>query len=102
MDIKRLATSGLNSRMTEPSSGNADKTTANNAKSTSKSADTVTLTSLKDINALEQKAKSFSVDNSTRIAELKQKVQDGTYHVNPDQVATKLIETEVLLGNGNA
>ncbi|WP_038071171.1 flagellar biosynthesis anti-sigma factor FlgM [Hydrogenovibrio kuenenii] len=101
MDIKRLAAGGLSGRLTETSSGNADKTATNNAKSAPKSADTVTLSTLKDIKALEQQAKSSSVDNSARIAELKQKIKDGTFRVNPDQVAAKLIETEVLLGNSN-
>lgn len=101
MDIKKLATGGMDSRLTDPSSGKADKTTANNTKSTGKTADTVTLSSLKDISTLEQKAKSASVDNSARIAELKQKIQDGTYRVNPDQVATKLIQNEVLMAGEN-
>ena len=102
MDIKRLATGGLDSRLTDPSSGNTTgKASANNAKSASTSADTVTLSSLKDIKTLEQKAKSSSVDNSARIEELKQKIQDGTYRVNPDQVATKLMATELLLSGKN-
>lgn len=102
MDIKRLATGGVDSRLTDsPSSNTTGKASASNAKSASSSADTVTLSSLKDIKTLEQKAKTSSVDNSARIQELKQKIQDGTYRVNPDQVATKLIATELLTSGNN-
>lgn len=102
MDIKNLARSGVNSRLTDPSPNNTDKASANNAKPAGQqSADKVTLSSLKDVSALEQKAKSTPVDNSARIAELKQQIQDGSYTVNSGQVASKLIETETLL-NGNA
>ncbi|MDX1795848.1 MAG: flagellar biosynthesis anti-sigma factor FlgM [Hydrogenovibrio sp.] len=97
MDIKSLTANGLNNRVTD-SSNNANRSQAgSNASASAKSADKVTLSSVIDVNDLEQKAKTGGVDNSARIEALKQQIKDGTYQVDADKVASKLIETETLL-----
>lgn len=70
------------SRSDQPSSANLDKVTLTQAFS--------------QVNALEQKARSVDVDNSARIAELKSAIQDGSYKVDAERVADKLIQAEAL------
>jgi len=59
--------------------------------------DKVTLTqAMTQMNNLEQTARSVSTDNSSRIAELKLAVQEGSYQVDAEKVANKLLQTEAL------
>lgn len=95
MDIKNLTTNGLSGRVAENASSTGKGHNAGAEKSSAKAADTVTLTS--SVQNLEQKASHSNVDNSQRIAELKQAIKDGSYQVNAENVASKLIETEALL-----
>jgi negative regulator of flagellin synthesis FlgM len=94
MDIKNIA-GGLNTRTID----NQSQTTKNNSpqgpSSTKNVADQVTISS--SVKDLEQQAKTSSVDNSVRIEELKQAIKDGNYQVDAEKVATKLIETELLI-----
>lgn len=95
MDIKNLTTGGLNNRTTD-NLQNANKSGQASVNTpTANSSDTVSLTT--SVSELEQKATESVVDNSQKIAELKQSIEDGTYEVNAEKVASKLIETEALL-----
>ncbi len=96
MDIKSV-TSGITNRVADNNSNTAKSNAQTNSDATSvkNTGDTVTLsTSIKD---LEQTAKLASVDNSARIAELKQAIKDGTYQVDAEKVASKLLATETLM-----
>jgi negative regulator of flagellin synthesis FlgM len=60
--------------------------------------DKVTLTNrLNQVRDLEQKAASVDIDNAARIASLRAAIQDGSYQVNPQKIAEKLIQSEALL-----
>ena len=78
---------------------NSPQATKTNLQTTTHAApnseDKVTLSS--SVKGLEQQAKVSSVDNSVRIEELKQAIKDGSYQVDSEKVAMKLIETELLL-----
>ena len=66
--------------------------------SSSDSADRVTLTDvLSQVRDLEAKSASIEVDNSARIAELKAAIADGSYQVDSKSIASKLMQTELLL-----
>lgn len=94
MDIKTISNNGLGARPSD--SGNAGR--ANNAVASgtqAKPTDKVTLTA--STHELEQKALNANVDNSEKIARLKQAIQEGSYEVNAQKVASKLIETEALI-----
>ncbi len=67
------------------------------SKNTLVNTDKVTLTqAMTQMSNLEQTARSVSTDNSARIAELKLAIQDGSYQVNAEKVADKLLQTEAL------
>ncbi|MDG6773382.1 flagellar biosynthesis anti-sigma factor FlgM [Thiomicrorhabdus sp. ZW0627] len=62
--------------------------------------DKVTLTDmLTQVRDLENKAKDVSIDNSDKIATLKASIQDGSYQVNPQKIAEKLIQSEALFSS---
>ena len=51
--------------------------------------------SIKDYSAIKRAVDNAPPrDNSAKIAELKQQIQDGTYNVNYDAVADKMLESE--------
>ncbi|WP_319381901.1 flagellar biosynthesis anti-sigma factor FlgM [Thiomicrorhabdus sp.] len=63
--------------------------------------DKVTLTGgLGQVKELQAKAESMPIDNSQRISELKAAIADGSYQVNADSVASKLMQTENMLAKG--
>ncbi len=67
------------------------------ANNTLTNTDKVTLTqAMTQMNNLEQTARSVSTDNSSRIAELKLAIQEGSYQVDAEKVANKLLQTEAL------
>ncbi|MBD3755848.1 MAG: flagellar biosynthesis anti-sigma factor FlgM [Gammaproteobacteria bacterium] len=101
MDIKNL---NLNVPSGRAESLKAqDKTGAQNNGSTVTNGpadDKVTLTGmLVQVRELEQKAEKVNVDNGDRIAALKASIQDGSYRINPERIAEKLIQSEVLFSN---
>lgn len=94
MDIKSIS-NGLNSRVTENQNQTAKSGGQTNSVANKEVGDKVTISS--SVKELEQQAKISSVDNSARIEKLKQAIQDGSYQVDAEKVASKLIETELLL-----
>jgi negative regulator of flagellin synthesis FlgM len=94
MDIKNIS-NGLNSRVAENQNQAGKSNGQTNSISSNEVGDKVTISS--SVKELEQQAKTSNVDNSARIEELKQAIQDGTYQVDAEKVASKLIETELLL-----
>lgn len=94
MDIKNIS-NGLNSRVAENQNQAGKNNGQTNSISSNEVGDKVTISS--SVKELEQQAKTSNVDNSARIEELKQAIQDGTYQVDAEKVASKLIETELLL-----
>lgn len=98
MDIKNLQNNIVSSRSNEAVKNTgkdvSEKTTG---ESTSASLDKVTITqTFSQITSLEQKARNVEIDNSSRIAELKAAIQDGSYKVDAERVAEKLMQTEAL------
>ena len=94
MDIKNI-TNGTGARVAESGSQTVKTANQNTASSAKGIEDKVTISS--SIQELEQQAKASRPDNSARIEELKQKIKDGSYQVDAEKVASKLIETELLL-----
>ncbi|WP_127470429.1 flagellar biosynthesis anti-sigma factor FlgM [Thiomicrorhabdus aquaedulcis] len=101
MDIKNVNSSPLSSRSAEQTKA-ADKDGMANAQGSinlglTANTDKVTLTNtLSQVRDLEQKAQSVNIDNSERILALKAAIQDGSYQVNPEKIADKLMQTEAL------
>lgn len=96
MDIKNLTNSVLPSRSNDQVKAptkelNEHTNTANN------SVDKVTLTDfLSQTRELEAKSQDVQVDNSARIAAIKSAINDGTYQIDSQKIAEKLMQTEVL------
>lgn len=93
MDIKSINPNLTNNRLNESANNGQKGSAASSSSSEAKSTDKVTLTGVTD---LEKKVQESSVDNSTRIEELKAAIKDGSYQVDAEKVAKKLIQTEVL------
>lgn len=99
MDIKNIAQNPVNGRVadTGKNTQNATGREADDAKSAKESTDKVTLTNMSaQVKALEEKAMAAETDNSARIAELKEAIANGTYKIDAEKVASKLIQTEAL------
>lgn len=99
MDIKNLNSSVISGRNNDSSVKHSDAggKASQASAAVETNSDKVTLTeSLSQIAQLEQKAKSAPTDNAERIAELKAAINDGSYQVNSQKVAEKLLQTEQL------
>lgn len=98
MDIKNLNSSLPQTRSNESVTPPAQETTKNSSAPASQAnTDKVTLTQVfSQVSNLEQKAQSVDIDNSARISELKSAIQDGSYQVDAERVADKLMQTEAL------
>ncbi len=94
MDIKSIST-GLNARTTDNNQPQVTKATGQNDTAAKAATDKVTISS--SVQDLEQQAKTSSVDNSARIERLRHAIEDGSYKIDAEKVATKLIETELIL-----
>lgn len=76
---------------------NKDASENSSTAASQSSSDKVTLTQVfSQVSNLEQKARSVDIDNSVRIAELKSAIQDGSYQVDAERVADKLMQAEAL------
>lgn len=99
MDIKNLTT-GISAGRSNDINKPADKPSEGQVAG-SQNADTpdrVTLTdNSSQVRELEVKAQSMSMDNSARIAELKSAIASGSYQVDAQKVADKLMQSEALL-----
>ena len=101
MDIKNLNSNVLSGRAPEQvrtqerAGSGATGQSADNV-----STDKVTLTgTLTQVRELEQKAESVNIDNSERVASLKAAIADGSYQVNAQNIAEKLMQSESFLAN---
>lgn len=99
MDIKNLNTNIASGRSPESLKGQEKTESTLNKSSTENEApsDKVTLTSMmSQVQELEKKAESVNIDNQSRIEALKASIQDGSYQVDSQKVAEKLLQTETL------
>lgn len=102
MDIKSLTSNIASGRGSEQVRAQEER---NSGKTTSQTgsqlpADKVTLTgALTQIRDLEQKTEAVNIDNSARIADLKAAISDGSYQVNAQNIADKLMQSESLLAS---
>lgn len=99
MDIKNLTTS-INASRNNDINTLADKPSNEKVmgSQTTDTSDRVTLTdNSSQVRELEVKAQSMPVDNSARIAELKSAIANGSYQVDAQKVADKLMQSEALL-----
>ena len=92
MDIKNVTNSLVGNR--PDNTTQAGRGGSQSATQSAQQADSVTLSA--SVQDLEQKAQAASVDNKDRINQLKQAIQDGSYQIDADKIASKLIETETL------
>ena len=98
MDIKNYTNSVLPGRSND-SVKTLSKDVEGGTKPTAsnKPVDKVTLTDvLSQVRELETKSQDVNVDNSARIAEIKAAIQEGSYQVDSQRIAEKLIQTEAL------
>ncbi|WP_029407144.1 flagellar biosynthesis anti-sigma factor FlgM [Thiomicrorhabdus sp. Milos-T2] len=97
MDIKNLTTGVLPSRSNDQPKAPAKEIDERVNTATPNSTDKVTLTDfLSQARELETKSQDVNVDNSEKIAALKAAINDGSYQVDSQKVAEKLIQTEAL------
>ena len=103
MDIKNLTTGMNTSRNDINKSAEKPANVSPAANPGSDVKDRVTLTSdSSQVRDLEMKTQSLTIDNSTRIAELKAAIADGSYQVDANKVADKLMQTEILFTKANS
>lgn len=101
MDIKNLQNNVANARANDALKAQEKLNTKSEGSSeTAKpQGDRVTLTNMSSqIRELERRASMSSIDNQARIAELKQAINNGSYQVDAEKIADKLIKTELLFG----
>ncbi len=98
MDIKNLSNSVNPGRANEVNKPLDRGTSPQNASSSAADAgDRVTLTDkLAQARELELKSQDVRVDNSEKIAAIKAAIAEGSYQVDAQKVADKLLQTEVL------
>ena len=98
MDIKNLTNSVIAGRSNDSAKvPSKDIESGTNSTSSNNSADKVTLTNvLSQVRELETKSLDINVDNSSRIAAIKAAIEEGSYQVDPQRIADKLIQTEAL------
>jgi len=102
MDIKNL-TNNLHTGRTNESVKPQEKNTntTGSADQSTQTTDRVTLTSvLGQVRELETKSQDVKIDNSERIAALKAAINEGSYQVDAQRVAEKLMQTEALFAKG--
>ena len=102
MDIKSLTSSVSSARTSEQIRAQDERNNGRTADQPGSSAqsDRVTLTSaLTQVRELEQKTAAVNIDNSERIASLKAAIADGSYQVNAQNVAEKLMKSDALLSS---
>lgn len=100
MDIKSLNPSLVNNRLND-AGRNPEKPNAglnNSSAGTAKSSDKVTLTTISSqVKDLEAKAADSKIDQTARLESIKAAIKDGSYQINTQNIAAKLIQTESLL-----
>jgi negative regulator of flagellin synthesis FlgM len=97
MDIKNINNNLVSNTRLNENNKAAEKTATVGQESTKAPTDKVTLTSLSSqIREIEKRAQTANSSNEARIAELKKSINDGSYKVNAESVADKLIKTELL------
>lgn len=100
MDIKNLQNSLNNARSNDALKAQEKMNavaTSDTEKSSKAPTDRVTLTTVStQIRDLEKRAAAANTNNEARIAELKRAIADGSYKVDAEKVADKLIKMEVL------
>jgi len=96
MDIKNLTTGAPATRANDAVKV-PTRDVDSGKQASSPTSDRVTLTdALSQVRELESISQDVNIDNSARIASLKAAIQDGSYQVDAQRIADKLIQTEAL------
>lgn len=104
MDINNINKPNLAQQLNTQADVNTAKTEANKAQQMSQvgkpaTAETVTLTDAgKHLSKAESRNPALPVFDSQRIEALKKAIEEGSYTVDADRVAKKLLEFDRLLG----
>lgn len=100
MDIKNINSPAVTGRNNDPAkTANADVASKTPAATSEfdKNVDKVTLTDAQSqLRALEQKAMNVHSENSDRIAQLREAINNGSYQIDAEKVADKLMQTEAM------
>lgn len=97
MDIKSVNTGLVNNRLNDTARGQDKAQPGGVAARNTPAADKVTLSASSQVQDLEAKAVASNIDNSAKVESIKAAIKDGSYQVNAENVAKKLMQTETLL-----
>ncbi|QKI89591.1 flagellar biosynthesis anti-sigma factor FlgM [Thiomicrorhabdus xiamenensis] len=102
MDIKTINTPAVSGRSNsdpgKPVAGDAATAKPSVSDESGNNIDKVTLTEMQGkLRALEQKTQSINNEREERIAQIREAINNGSYQVNSEKVAEKLMQTEILL-----
>jgi negative regulator of flagellin synthesis FlgM len=100
MDIKNIntpAVSGRNNDPAKPANGDVVSSKPAATSEIESNVDKVTLTDVQgQLRALEQKAMNVHSENADRITQLREAINNGSYKVDAEKVADKLMQTEAM------
>ncbi len=95
MDVKSISSSIINSNTAKTQERQGDVVAKASPNTSTGSADKVTLTDMSSqVKNLEAKAVASNIDNSSRIESIQTAIKEGSYEINAENIANKLIQTE--------
>ncbi len=97
IDIKNLPTSSLKNPedTSQVRVGRGEPSRSQQSTGSTAGQDTVSLTdTAARMRSLENTVATMPVVDSQRVAEIKQAIMDGTYEINPERIAEKMLDME--------
>ncbi len=101
IDIKNLPNASLNGseESSQIRTGRGEPSRSQQRTGSSAGQDTISLTdTAARMRSLENTVASMPVVDSQRVAEIKQAIVEGTYEINPERIAEKMLDMEQAWG----